>query len=109
MPLTQSLGSMTLGNESSCIEFRRKLLNVMLAVAKGIDNIPRAAWLSDCAVALAASPPLLVHLFLENDAPVRLVVMFVPSESKEITPPFCPPMIGVVEVVTNVSGAAALR
>jgi two-component system sensor histidine kinase/response regulator len=107
MPAIENLGSMTLGSERSCIEFRRKLVDAMLVVMTALDGTPRAAWLSDCAVALAKRLPLIVQINLDNGSAARLEIVFVPSIPS--VPPPCSPIIGVMEEIADASGARAYR
>ncbi len=107
MPALMNLVSMTLESERSCIEFRRKLVGAMLSTTSVLDSTVRAAWLSDCAVALVKQPPLTVHLKLDNGSVARLVILFVPSGA--LMPPYCSPAIGVVHETTDDSGARAFQ
>ena len=101
------LGSITLDNERSCIEFRRKLVNALSSITPVTESIPRAAWLSDCATTLVSKPPLIVQLFLENDVASRLIVHFIPVDKTPL--PACPPTIGIVEPAEHDLGACAFK
>ena len=101
------LGSITLDNERSCIEFRRKLVNALSSITPVTESIPRAAWLSDCATTLVSKPPLIVQLFLENDVASRLVAHFIPVDKTPL--PACPPTIGIVEPAEHDLGACAFK
>ncbi|KWT92812.1 response regulator [Candidatus Magnetominusculus xianensis] len=107
MPEIEHLVSLTLEGERSFIEFRRKMVNAMACVTSALDTTVRAAWLSDCATALAKQPPLTAHINIENDSIARLVINFIPSG--QMRPPYCPPSIGVVREVKDNTGVCVLQ
>ena len=104
MPVMHKLGTITLQDERSCIEFRRKLVNAMSSVTTVTEGSPRTAWLSDCATTLVRTPPVTVHLYLHNDGLCRLVAHFIPAAG--MRPPRCPPTIGIVEAAENGLGGS---
>ncbi|MBF0255723.1 MAG: response regulator [Gammaproteobacteria bacterium] len=102
MPLMEPLGRINLAQEQACLEFRRKLIDALRPLQSPLELSPRAAWVTDCCLALIPAGPLQLDLALEMGSAPALILGFETASSER--PPACPAVVGSLQSFAAASG-----